>query len=64
MTCSERSYKQKPSDYKKLFSAFADDLIHGIFRPGPKACADELYSEAFGNVRTLEAFIEEVKQRT
>jgi hypothetical protein len=42
---------------------FADNLIHEIFRLGLKAWADQLYSEAFGNVNTLEAFIEEVKER-
>lgn len=42
---------------------FADNLIHEIFRLGLKAWADQLYSEVFGSVNTLEAFIEEVKAR-
>jgi len=44
-------------------TAFTDDLIHEIFRLGLKAWADQLYAEAFGNATTLEAFIQEVKER-
>jgi len=44
-------------------TAFADDLIHEIFRLGLKSWADQLYCGVFGTTKSLESFIAEVKHK-
>ena len=42
----------------------ADRLIHHIFRLGLKAWSEQLFNEEFGSSSNLEAFIEQVKNRS